>query len=683
MVPAHDRPPLHFGLEAMDNRFELLFQPVKIGPVTAPNRFYQVPHCTGMGYALPRTLASMRGVKAEGGWGVVNTEYCSIHATSDDLPHPFASLWDDDDVANMAHMTGLVHAHGSLAGVELWHGGAGSANLHSRTAPMSFESMPVAQHPWQSRRMDLHEIRDVRRWHRDAALRAKKAGFDIVYAYAAHGYLLGQSLDPKVNSRDDEYGIASQGSKLLAEMLQDMKEAIGEKCAVALRIDVGCEASRQQRNELLASISHLVDLFDITVPDYQWEMGVSRFVKEGSLEGEVAHVRALTGKPVVSVGRFTSPETMLSQVKRGVLDFVGAARPSIADPFLPSKIREGRIEDIRECIGCNICYAHNSLSVPIRCTQNPTIGEEWRRGWHPERFASSNDAGPVLIVGAGPAGLEAALTLGRRGVDVYLAEATRDLGGRINMESKLPGLAEWARVRDWRVGQLAKLPNVQVFRESRMDKESIAELGVEHVMIATGSHWRTDGKGRTFPGGVSSYANPITISVEAAAQLGDGALSIAIFDDDHYYIGSALAERMARSGHKVVLVTPQGRASHWSAYTAEQSLVQKQLSALGVEILPNSIVTGVGDREIEIDGVFSRARQALACDIFVPVTSREPLDQLWHDLKSTGLRTLCRVGDCSAPGIIAQAVYDGHRHARQFGHAGDTEPARERVSLSR
>ncbi|MEQ1954686.1 FAD-dependent oxidoreductase [Mesorhizobium yinganensis] len=665
----------------MDNRFELLFQPVKIGPVTAPNRFYQVPHCTGMGYALPRTLATMRGVKAEGGWGVVNTEYCSIHATSDDMPQAFASLWDDVDVANMAYMTDLVHAHGSLAGVELWHGGALPANLHSRMTPVSFESMPVAKAPWQSRRLDLQDIRDVRRWHRDAALRAMKAGFDIVYAYAAHGYLLGQSLDPEVNNRDDEYGTASHGSKLLVEILQDMKEAIGEKCAVALRIAVGSEASRGQRNELLASISHLVDLFDVTVPDYQQEMGVSRFVKEGSLEGEVAHVRALTGKPVVSVGRFTSPETMLSQVKRGVLDFVGAARPSIADPFLPTKIREGRSEDIRECIGCNICYAHNSLSVPIRCTQNPTMGEEWRRGWHPERVARSDDPGPVLIVGAGPAGLEAAVTLGRRGVDVYLAEATRHLGGRVNMESKLPGLAEWARVRDWRLEQLAKLSNVQVFRESLMDKGAIAELGVEHVMIATGSHWRTNGKGRTFPGGVSSYANPITISVEAAAQLGEGELRIIIFDDDHYYMGSALAELMARSGHKVVLVTSQGRASHWSAHTAEQSLVHKQLSSLGVEILTNSIVTGVGDREVEIDALFSRTRRALACDVFVPVTSREPIDGLWHDLKGAGLRSLCRVGDCSAPGIIAQAVYDGHRHARQFGDPGDTEPARERVIL--
>ena len=106
-----------------DPRFDVLFEPVKIGPVTAPNRFYQVPHCTGMGYALPQTLAAMREVKAEGGWGVVNTEYCSIHPSSDDMPFPFCSLWDEQDVTNMRLMTDKVHAHSALAGVELWHGG--------------------------------------------------------------------------------------------------------------------------------------------------------------------------------------------------------------------------------------------------------------------------------------------------------------------------------------------------------------------------------------------------------------------------------------------------------------------------------------------------------------------------------------------------------------------------------
>jgi dimethylamine/trimethylamine dehydrogenase len=387
-----------------DRRFDILFEPVRIGPVTAPNRFYQVPHCSGMGYVLPETLAAMRAIKAEGGWGVVNTEYCSIHPSSDDMPYPFAALWDEGDVRNQARMVESVHAHGALAGVELWHGGQRSSNYHSRETAIGPESLPTYYAPWQCQKMDRADIVALRRWHRDAARRAADAGFDIVYVYAGHTYLIAQFLDAATNRRDDDYGgDAVARARLLMELVAETRDAVGDRCAVATRIEVAHEdgGGRDERARLIERLAPMIDLFDVTVPDYSWEMGSSRFVREASLEAEIAHVRMLTGKPVVSVGRFTSPETMLSQVRRGVVDLVGAARPSIADPFLPAKIRQDRFDDIRECIGCNVCYAHDSSGVPIRCTQNPTIGEEWRRGWHPERVTPASVRETVLVVRVG------------------------------------------------------------------------------------------------------------------------------------------------------------------------------------------------------------------------------------------------------------------------------------------
>ena len=144
---------------------------------------------------------------------------------------------------------------------------------------------------------------------------------------------------------------------------------------------------------------------------------------------------------------------MVSAIQRGVMDMIGAARPSIADPFLPQKIKEGRIEDIRECIGCNICVTGDTRFVPIRCTQNPTMGEEWRRDWHPEIIAPKKSDKEIMIIGAGPAGLEAARALGQRGYEVTLLEARKELGGRVIRESALPGLNEWRRVVDWRLTQ--------------------------------------------------------------------------------------------------------------------------------------------------------------------------------------------------------------------------------------
>jgi dimethylamine/trimethylamine dehydrogenase len=190
-----------------DPQYDILFSPLKIGPVTTKNRFFQVPHCTGMGHMRPRMLADMREVKAEGGWGVVCTEYNSIHPSSDDFKHVSVSLWDDSDIRAHHLMTDKVHAHGALAGAELWYGGASSANLMTREVALDLACLPNAVgHPFQTRAMDKTDIRRFRRWHRNAALRARDAEFDIVYVYATHGYLLANFLNPVRNTRSDEYG---------------------------------------------------------------------------------------------------------------------------------------------------------------------------------------------------------------------------------------------------------------------------------------------------------------------------------------------------------------------------------------------------------------------------------------------------------------------------------------------
>ena len=223
--------------------------------------------------------------------------------------------------------------------------------------------------------------------------------------------------------------------------------------------------------------------------DSPTDCGASRFSPEGSHERIVDFVRKRTKRPVVGVGRFTSPDTMVSQIRRGVLDLIGAARPSIADPFLPRKIDEGREDEIRECIGCNICISSWHDGVPVRCTQNPTAGEEWRRGWHPERIGGRRSSDRVLVVGAGPAGLECGLALAKRGYEVAIADAGAEPGGRLLFEAALPGLAEWRRVLDWRLGRLRQLPNVSLYRDSALTAEDVLEFGFEKVVVATGSRW--------------------------------------------------------------------------------------------------------------------------------------------------------------------------------------------------
>ena len=632
-------------------------------------------------------LAAMRATKAEGGWGVVCTEYCSVHPTSDDGAHPFARLWDANDIRDHALMTEAVHAHGALAGVELWLGGSFIANLDTRVPPLGLVSRPPpnvdVHHPVQSRRLDKSDIADIRRWQADAARRAVEAGFDIVYVYATHGYLVSEFLNSDTNDRTDEYGGSLENRfRIVRELIEVTRDAVAGKAAVAVRY--AADMDDAESFDAFGAMADLPDLWDLNVHDYGVEMGVSRFTGEAALEEHVRHARAMTAKPVVAVGRFTSPDTMARVVREGVQDLIGAARPSIADPFLPKKIEEGRIEDIRECIGCNICYAHNTLGVPIRCTQNPTMGEEHRRGWHPERVPRISVTGRerILVVGAGPAGLEAARTLGERGCEVMLAEATREVGGRVVRESRLPGLSTWVRVRDWRVGQIDKLPDVEVFRESRMTLDDVLEVGADHVFVATGSHWTVDGVGRArnLPFSVETHAVVVSAdTVLAGAETPFG--RVVIFDDDHYYLGPVIALALRARGNEVTLVTPAGRAGQWSSYTNEQHASIRAMLDAGVEIVANKVVDRIASDGVTVSCVFSGQPQDIDADWVLPLTRREPHDALYHEVlaaiaegRTGGPKTVTRIGDCLAPGTIAAAVYSGYRAAIGMKPSPDPHP---------
>jgi len=425
-----------------------------------------------------------------------------------------------------------------------------------------------------------------------------------------------------------------------------------------------------ERREMLALMAELPDLWDINIADYTLEMGASRFAKEGALEPYMRFVRAVTTKPVVTVGRFTSPDTMARMVKSGIIDLIGAARPSIADPFLPRKIEEGRPEDIRECIGCNVCYSGDSLALPIRCTQNPTMGEEWRRGWHPERIAAKTSDAQVLIVGGGPAGLEAACALGRRGYRVALAEATTTLGGRVVREAALPGMAEYIRVRDYRVGQLHQMPNVEIFHDSRLTSQDVRDFGADHVAIATGARWRADVfDGKRFVDVAQGGARIFTPDDIMDGDLPTG--PTVVWDSDGYYMGGIIAEKLRATGQDVTLVTPDDRVSPWTLNTGEGWRVPGHLMGLGITLLTAHQLTGFDGQAVQLACVHSGRVQVLRATGLVIAGQRRPVDGLYRDLLaaagSSGLPfSLTRIGDCEAPAIIAAATYAGHRYAREM-----------------
>ncbi len=669
---------------AIDSKYSILFESVNIGPVTARNRFYQVPHCCGLGHMRPRAHAAMRAMKAEGGWAVVSTEEAEIHPSSDLSPFPEQRIWDDHDIPALRLMTDAVHEQGALAAIELVHNGSHSANHLSRTPVLSPSETSIDLiYPKQARAMDKTDIRTFRQWHRDAALRAKRAGFDIVYVYAGHRLTLAHHFLLKdSNDRTDEYGGSLENrARLTRELLEDAKDAVGDKCAVALRFAVdemmgpsGMQASDEGR-EVVEMLAEIPDLWDVNVSDWSNDSATTRFQPEdGYQTSYIDFVKQMTSKPVVAVGRLSSPDMMVSMVKNGIVDFVGAARPSIADPFLPVKIRDERVDEIRECIGCNICVSCDNMGIPIRCTQNPTMGEEWRRNWHPEQIDARGTEQDALVVGGGPAGLECAMQLARRGYEVTLAEARSELGGRVTAESSLPGLGAWKRVADHRTYDLGQRGNVQVFLDSKLDASHIGELGIRNVFIATGSIWRRDGVGRTCrtPVDVADGASVFTPDDIMAGKLPDAG-HVLIYDDDQAYLAGVIAEHLAMLGKKVSFVTPASIVSPWTRETLEQTRIQTSLLEKGVDIIPHGQLRTVGPDHSRVACTFTGKIRTLDCHSVVLVTERHRVSDLFDALRQSAnndagpeLAALELIGDAAAPGLIADAVYSGHKAARDF-----------------
>jgi dimethylamine/trimethylamine dehydrogenase len=689
---------------ARDPRHDVLFEPVAIGPHTLRNRFYQSPHCTSFGAELPGAQAHIRGMKAEGGWAAVNTEFCSVHPSSDSRPLVSARLWDDDDARNLAAMADLAHEHGALAGIELWHGGCVAGNLESRLPARSVSQMSDdSLYATSCYELDRAGIREIQGYYVAAARRARDVGFDIVNLEGAEcGAITQHFLMSKYNRRTDEYGGSLENrARFWLETIEQVREAVGDDCAITARLCVdtlndsplGIRAA-EEAHRFIELGDHLVDFWDLQAGGWvaaEWagdDAVASRFAGEFSHREYIEAVRGATAKPIAAVGRFTNPDTMAAAIRSGVIDIIAAARPSIADPFLPRKIEQGRYEEIRECIGCNICASRFAQGAPIVCTQNATLGEEFRRGWHPERFTRAANAGKtVLVLGAGPAGMECAMVLGKRGMSaVHLVDEQDAIGGSVRAISAYPHLGEWGRVITYRQVQLDRLENVEVIRGTRLDAEGVLTYGAEIVVLATGAYWRADGmNGPTqapIPGAELDFVyTPEQVSAAGGAIDGEHVL---VYDTDGYFTAVGMAEMLLAAGKRVTILTPFPNLSPFMFLTGEAFRVNRELRVQGVEIVPNHLLSEIARGALRGQNVWAPATWdpvTWQADAVVLVTQREPRDALYRELtadrarlQAEGIEAVYRIGDCLAPRTIAEDIFDGHRLAREIDSADPASP---------
>lgn len=678
---------------ARDPRYDVLFEPVQVGPRTLRNRFWQVPHCMGGGSDKPGMQAHFRGMKAEGGWAAVFTEVCTISPDADIMPWVGVRLWDAGDVRNMALMCERIQEHGSLAGIELCHSGAIGGNKETRHPNRMVSQIPSEfDYMASGRALSRREIRQLRHEHVEGFKRARAAGYDLLTLYCGLGTFPIFFLYPFFNKRTDEYGGTFENRiRFAREVLEDVRTEIDD-CAIGCRFsidtleepygfgDQGIRAAEEGVG-FIAALDHLVDYWDINIGTMNFgeDSASSRFFEQNHEAPLAGLAKTATSKPVVNVGRFTDPDLMVRVIQSGQCDLIGAARPSIADPFLPSKIEEGRLDDIRECIGCNVCISRWEIGgPPIWCTQNATSGEEYRRGWHPERFSiAANADNDVLVLGAGPAGMECAMVLGKRGMRrVHLVDAETEVGGHLRWVTQMPGFGSWGRVITYRETQLRKLRNVLFVPHTRLSVDDVLDYGAEIVVVATGSEWVGDGLNgpshQPIPGidaNLPHIATPEQIMVEGK-QLGRRVL---VIDTDGYYMPCGISEKLARQGHEVTQVTHLDTIAPYMRFTYEEQRQHERLVNLGVTLIPQHVVTHVNEREATLIHVWSGAEQTLAFDGVVTVTQRrsrcEIYDTLEDDqerLDAAAIKGLYLIGDAHTPGMIAQAIFSGHRLAREI-----------------
>jgi dimethylamine/trimethylamine dehydrogenase len=277
---------------------------------------------------------------------------------------------------------------------------------------------------------------------------------------------------------------------------------------------------------------------------------------------------------------------------------------------------------------------------------------------------------------------------GRR---VTLAEATTTLGGRVARERTLPGLSAWGRVADFRTGQLAPLTNAEIYRDSRLTAEDVLAMGAQHVAIATGASWRRDAVARLHLLPIpTDAAMPVYSPDDIMAGAGPMGARVTLYDDDHFYMGSVIAEVLVARGCEVDFITPATKLAEWAENTLEQAIIMRRLLELGVRVYTNKAPETIGRNEVTLGCTWTGAQSTLAADAVVMVTSRIPHDRLYHDLRArqsdwadAGILSVKLIGDAAAPGPIAWATYAGRRFAEELDapdDRGDTPAFRREVA---
>jgi 2,4-dienoyl-CoA reductase-like NADH-dependent reductase (Old Yellow Enzyme family) len=651
-------------------RFPHLFSPLRVGNVTLKNRIFSTGHDTTLptNFVPNDALVAYHRARADGGVGLIVMQVAGVHETARYTSHLLMAT-SDDCIPGYRRVAEMCHARGCHLFGQLFHPGREIMESQDGSAPVAYapsvsptERFHVVPRPL-SRRM----IREIVEGYAAAARRLKAGNLDGVEIVASHGYLPAQFLSPRCNQRDDEYGGSFENRlRFLRDVIHAVREEIGRDFVVGIRIS-GDEMGHDglEEADVLAACAALdadggLDYFNVTAGTSATLAGSVHIVppmfidSTGYVAPFAAAVKAKVSKPVFVAGRINQPQIAEKVIAAGQADLCGMTRAMICDPEMPRKTHEGRLDDIRACIGCNqACIGHFHLGYPISCIQHPETGRELKYGTRKPAAAARR----VMVVGGGPGGMKAAAVAAERGHDVTLYEASARVGGQALLAQLLPGRAEFGGI----VTNLARemeLAGVKVVTNAKIDRARIEREKPDAVIVATGAKPRRP----HFEGEEDMHVVDVWQVLKGEANVGS---SVVVADFRCDWVGMGIAEKLARDGCRVRLAVngymPGQRIQQyvrdaWSAV----------LHKLGIEIIPQVRLFGADADTVYLQHTTSG--EAVVCDgvnTLVLAQGHEPVSALEAELEDYAGEAHF-IGDCLAPRTAEEAVLEGLKVAAEI-----------------
>jgi 2,4-dienoyl-CoA reductase-like NADH-dependent reductase (Old Yellow Enzyme family)/thioredoxin reductase len=634
-----------------------LFAPVRLGRMEVRNRLVMPPMSVnfgvdGQGVVTERHWAYL-AARARAGTGLIVVGGGAVHPDGLDLPR-MPPVWDDRFITGLSRLAAEVKAHGARIGMQLLHGGR-QAFHGRRVAPSPLPSLAVVK--GVPRELTLGDIRELVHCHAEAARRCREAGFDFVEIHAAHGYLISEFLAPNANRRQDEYGGSFENrTRFLLEILAAVKQRCGPDFPVGVRYNgedyvaggwTLAEAVRlapmleAAGADWLHVSAGVYGSFPVTIP--------SMFEPFGCFAHLAEAVKRAVSAPVIAVGRIKDPVLADRLIAEGRADLVAMGRAHLVDPDLAAKASQGRLGELKPCIGCCRGCIENVLALnDATCVMNPELGREYLLG------TPKNAARPkkILVVGAGPAGLACARLLALRGHRVVVVDERERAGGALIFAAKPPGREELLEMADFFAAELERL-GVEVRLRAALDAELVAELAPEAAVVASGSNPKLP----QIPGLFDSGLELSTVLDVLSGEVVPGARAAVLGSDQAAMV---TAHFLARNGREVAVLGGE----HFAPELApnDRTSLRQRLASAGVRLYKKAFI-----REFLPDGLViehRKGRETLCGfrDLVIAEgfrAERRPVEML----ERMGIETYT-IGDAKSPRTLLEATAEADEIGR-------------------